>query len=122
MSDKYLPTAYQQVIAKSRYSRWVEEEGRRETWEETVDRYIDNVVEPVLDDNKLSEEIREAILNLEVMPSMRMLMTAGPALDRDHMAGYNCSFIAVDNPRAFDEILYILTCGTGVGFSCETQF
>lgn len=120
--DEYIPSLYSQVIAKSRYSRWIEEEGRRETWEETVDRYIDNVVEPVLDDDKLSEEIRAAILNLEVMPSMRMLMTAGEALNRDHMAGYNCSFLAIDHPRAFDEILYILTCGTGVGFSCESKY
>jgi ribonucleoside-triphosphate reductase len=122
MTDKYLPTAYQQVIAKSRYSRWIDEENRRETWEETVNRYIENVVNPVLEDHDDISEIRDAILKLEVMPSMRMLMTAGPALDRDHMAAYNCSFVAMDNPRAFDEILYILTCGTGVGFSCETQF
>lgn len=118
---KYLPTAYSQVIAKSRYSRWVEEKKRRETWEETVRRYVDNVVPAELED-ELIEELEQAILNLEVMPSMRMLMTAGEALDRDHMAGYNCSFVALDHPRAFDEILYILTCGTGVGFSCETKF
>lgn len=129
MTDKYLPTPYQQVIAKSRYSRWREEDGRRETWEETVDRYMTHVVAPKIGDfdtfsegGILTEEIRQAILNLEVMPSMRMLMTAGPALERDHMAAYNCSFVAMDNPRAFDEILYILTCGTGVGFSCESQF
>ncbi len=128
MTDKYLKTAYQQLIAKSRYSRWNEAERRRETWEETVDRYMTNVVSGALDvalpgeATLLYNEIRDAILNLEVMPSMRMLMTAGPALERDHMAAYNCSFVAMDNPRAFDEILYILTCGTGVGFSCETQF
>lgn len=127
--DDFIPSIYSQVIAKSRYSRWIEEEKRRETWEETVDRYVSNVVAPVFgdfdtfsDDGILLEEIRNAILNLEVMPSMRMLMTAGEALDRDHMAGYNCSFVAMDSPRAFDEILYILTCGTGVGFSCESQF
>lgn len=95
---------------------------RRETWTETVDRYVKNVVVPKLKDKGLVDEIRTAVLNLEVMPSMRMLMTAGPALDRDHMAGYNCSFIAVDHPRAFDEALYILTCGTGLGFSCESQY
>ena len=78
--------------------------------------------EPRFDEVELVEEIRQAILNLEVMPSMRGLMVAGPALERDHMALYNCSFVAMDNPRAFDEILYILTCGTGVGFSCETQY
>lgn len=127
MTDKYLPTPYQQLIAKSRYSRWNDELGRRETWEETVQRYIHNVVVPKLSYGEhenigLIADIQEAILNLEVMPSMRMLMTAGPALDRDHMAGYNCSFVAMDHPRAFDEILYILTCGTGVGFSCEQQF
>ncbi len=136
MTDKYLPTIYQQVIAKSRYSRWDEEKNRRETWEETVDRYVQNVVYPVLgmtptesgetipvaNGEALAAEIRQAILQLEVMPSMRGLMTAGLALERDNMALYNCSFVAIDNPRAFDEILYILTCGTGVGFSCETQY
>lgn len=129
MSDSnYLPTIYQQVIAKSRYSRWRDDLGRRETWAETVRRYIEYVVVPALDDGKgrqdvkLITEIEDAILNLEVMPSMRGLMVAGPALERDHMALYNCSFVAMDNPRAFDEILYILTCGTGVGFSAETQF
>lgn len=128
MSDSnYLPTIYQQVIAKSRYSRWRDDLGRRETWEETVDRYIHYVVFPALEKAGLEtqpvlSEIYQAILNLEVMPSMRGLMVAGPALERDHMALYNCSFVAMDNPRAFDEILYILTCGTGVGFSAETQF
>lgn len=122
--SNFLPTQYQQVIAASRYARWDDENNRRETWEETVQRYMDNVVVPNLADAgaELWNDIRDAILNLEVMPSMRMLMTAGPALDRDHMAGYNCSFVAMDNVRAFDEILFILTCGTGVGFSCESQF
>jgi len=130
---QYLPTHFQQYIAISKYARWLPEENRRETWEETVDRYMQNVVAPTLDnvnplrngghgDPELMAEIRNAILNLEVMPSMRALMTAGPALDRDHMAGYNCSFIAVDHPRAFDEALYILTCGTGLGFSCESKY
>lgn len=130
---KYLPSLFQQYIAVSKYARWLPEENRRETWEETVDRYMSNVVAPVLDggnplknggrgDPELMQEIREAILNLEVMPSMRALMTAGPAMDRDHMAGYNCSFIAVDHPRTFDEALYILTCGTGLGFSCESKY
>lgn len=126
-----LPTPYQQFIAASRYARWNDELGRRETWEETVDRYVKHVVYPAVNNDsvvtgprkrdELVTEIREAILNLEVMPSMRMLMTAGPALDRDHMAGYNCAFAAVDHPRIFDEALYILTCGTGLGFSCEAQ-
>lgn len=125
----HFPSLYQETIYKSRYSRWIEEEERRENWDETVDRYMTYVVAPKIGDfdtfsegGILTEEIRQAILNLEVMPSMRMMMTAGPALDRDHMAGYNCSFIAMDHPRAFDEILYILTCGTGVGFSCESKF
>lgn len=123
--DTYLPTLFQQVIAKSRYSRWRDDLGRRETWEETVRRYMDNVVVPKIvdlpDNLKLYEEIATAILTLEVMPSMRGLMSAGQALERDNMALYNCSFVAVDHPRAFDEILYILTCGTGIGFSCEQQ-
>lgn len=125
-----LPTLYQQYIHLSKYSRWLPDKNRRETWEETVDRYLKNVVHPALEldaetggsPQELYNEIRQAILNLDVMPSMRAMMTAGPALERDNMAGYNCSFIAVDNPRAFDEALYILTCGTGLGFSCEGQF
>lgn len=128
-TDKYLPTLFQQYIAVSKYARWLPEENRRETWEETVDRYMTHVVAPKIGDfdtfsdgGILMEEIRQAILHLEVMPSMRALMTAGPAMERDHMAAYNCSFIAVDSPRAFDEALYILTCGTGLGFSCETQY
>jgi len=127
--SEYLPTHFQQYIAISKYARWLPEENRRETWEETVARYMANVVAPKIGDfdtfsdgGILMEEIRQAILNLEVMPSMRALMTAGPAMERDHMAAYNCSFIAVDHPRAFDEALYILTCGTGLGFSCETQY
>lgn len=124
--SNYLPTAIQQFIHISKYARWIPEKNRRETWEETVDRYMDNVVDPHIEaiagSADLSDEIRFAILNLDVLPSMRAMMTAGPALDRDHMAGYNCSFIAVDSPRAFDEALYILTCGTGLGFSCEAQF
>ena len=122
----YLPTDFQTFIALSRYSRWLPNENRRETWPETVDRYIENIVSPVL--AKVPQlkidvaEIRSAILNLEVMPSMRALMTAGEASRRDEMALYNCSFVAIDHPRAFDEILYILTCGTGVGFSCETRY
>ena len=115
-------TPYQRYIHLSKYARWIEEENRRETWEETVDRYILNVVHPVLEDHDAIIEIKDAILNLEVLPSMRAMMTAGPALERDHMSGYNCSFIAVDSPRAFDESLYILTCGTGLGFSCESKY
>jgi ribonucleoside-triphosphate reductase (thioredoxin) len=121
IEDYRLPTDYQNFIANSRYSRWIEEEGRREIWPEPVVRYVESVVRPHVGDD-LALEIFRAIASCEVMPSMRALMTAGEALERDHMAGYNCSFIAVDHPRAFDEILYILTCGTGVGFSCEQKF
>lgn len=112
---------YENYIALSRYARWLEEEKRRETWPETVKRYCDfwksryPEVFPY-------EEIYSAILNREVMPSMRALMTAGKALERDEMAGYNCSYLAVDHVRCFDEILYILMCGTGVGFSVERQY
>ncbi|NBX10514.1 MAG: ribonucleoside-triphosphate reductase, partial [Marivivens sp.] len=116
-----LPTQYQNFIALSRYARWLPEEGRRENWSETVDRYVDNVVVPCIDDSAVVNELREAILGLSVMPSMRMLMTAGPALNRDNTAGYNCSYIAVDDVKAFDEAMMILLCGTGVGFSVERQ-
>lgn len=121
MTGEYLPTDYQNFIALSRYSRWIEEKGRRETWDETVTRYVDNIIRPKVED-KLANEVHNAILNLEVMPSMRGMMAAGEAIERDNMALFNCSFIAVDHPRAFDEVLYILTCGTGVGFSCETKY
>jgi ribonucleoside-diphosphate reductase alpha chain len=114
---------YQSYIHKSRYARWIDEEGRRETWTETVDRYINFFTKkcPVIPEQDI-KDIREAILNLEIMPSMRALMTAGKALERDNVAGYNCAFVAVDHPRVFDETLYILACGTGVGFSVERQF
>lgn len=110
---------YQTYIAKSRYARYVDELQRRETWEETVARYC-NFFQQKYPDFP-TERIYEAIKNLEVMPSMRALMTAGKALDRDHVAGFNCSYVSVDDPRAFDEILYILMCGTGVGFTVERQ-
>ncbi len=120
-----LPTEYQNFIHQSRYARWLEDEQRRETWEETVDRYInymcDVQCEEMIDD-KTKEDLRQAILNHEIMPSMRAMMTAGPALSRDNVAGFNCSYAAIDHPHVFDEILYILMCGTGVGFSVERQF
>jgi ribonucleoside-triphosphate reductase len=122
LTEFKLPTPFQQFIHLSRYSRWREDDNRRETWTETVDRYMQNVVGRFVDDKDLYNEIRNAIGNLEAVPSMRALMTAGPALDRDHMAGFNCSFVAVDNQRVFDEALYILSCGTGLGFSVERQF
>ena len=114
--------SYQQYIHKSRYARWLDEENRRETWDETVRRYTDFWVGRGQIDYTTSEMLYQAIYNMEVMPSMRCLMTAGKALERDNMAGFNCSYIAVDNVRAFDEILYVLMCGTGVGFSVERQF
>ena len=122
---KKLPTLYQDFIHLSRYSRWLPEENRRETWEETVSRYFDFFVDHLSTkhDYKVStkqrKELEEAVLNLEIMPSMRALMTAGEALKRDNVAGYNCSYVAVNRLRAFDEILYVLMCGTGVGFSVE---
>jgi len=123
--NNYLPTDYQNFIALSRYARWKEDEQRRETWEETVSRYF-NYMENHLKDThdykvepKLRKELEEAVLNQDIMPSMRSLMTSGPALDRCHVGGYNCSYLPVDSPRAFDETMYILMCGTGVGFSVE---
>ena len=114
--------AYRSFIALSRYARWREEDGRRENWEETVDRWVnffDSQVDIKPQDLK---DVREAILNHEVMPSMRGLMTAGPALERNHIALYNCAFTVLDSLRSFDEILYVLSHGTGVGFSVEKQF
>ena len=122
MNNNYLPTDYQTFIATSRYARWLEDEGRRETWGETVDRYVDNIMVPKMGDDSYTKSLRDAILNLEVMPSMRALMTAGPALDRDNTAGYNCSYLPVDDPKSFDEAMFILLCGTGVGFSVERQY
>jgi len=117
----YLPSDYQTFIATSRYARWLDDEGRRETWGETVGRFIDNIVRPSDLEGKTLNELEDAILNLEVMPSMRALMTAGPAAERDNTCVYNCSYLPVDHPRAFDEAMFILLCGTGVGFSVERQ-
>jgi ribonucleoside-triphosphate reductase (thioredoxin) len=113
---------YQAFIALSRYARWLDDEERRETWEETVTRYVDYMQARCGFEYDVYKELFFAITELEVMPSMRALMTAGPALDRDNMAGFNCSYIAIDDPRAFDELMYILMCGTGVGFSVERQY
>lgn len=120
--SNHLPTDYQSFIHTSRYARWLESENRRETWGETVERYINNVVVPKTRNEIVVDEIEEAILNLEIMPSMRAVMTAGPALDRDNTAGYNCSYLPVDDPKSFDEAMFILLCGTGVGFSVERQY
>ena len=116
-----LPTDYQTFIATSRYARWMDDEGRRETWGETVQRFMDNIVANVNIDLKDKLDIHEAILSLQVMPSMRALMTAGAASERDNTCVYNCSYLPVDHPRAFDEAMFILLCGTGVGFSVERQ-
>ena len=127
MPSNHLPTQYQEFIHLSRYSRWLPEEGRRETWSETVGRYFDFFTNHLEKQNgyQLTQEERdnleEAVLSQKVMPSMRCLMTAGPALQKENIAGYNCSYVAVDSPRAFDEILYVLMNGTGVGFSVERQ-
>ena len=125
MISNQLPTDYQNFIALSRYARWKDDEQRRETWSETVTRYFDYMAGHLRDNcnyklpDSLRDELEEAVLNIAVMPSMRALMTSGPALDRCHVGGYNCSYVPVDSPRAFDETMYILMCGTGVGFSVD---
>ena len=111
---------YSKFIAASRYARWQDSEGRRETWEETAARYVSYWGNKLGNEEK--QKITSAIVNLEVMPSMRCVMTAGPALDRDNVAGFNCSYLPIDHPKAFDELMYILMCGTGVGFSVERQY
>ena len=113
---------YQQFIHKSRYARWLPEEGRRERWDETVNRYVDFWKDRGQIDDKVALKLFNAIHNLEVMPSMRCMMTAGEALDKDNVAGFNCSYLAIDSPRSFDELMYVLMCGTGVGFSVERNF
>jgi ribonucleoside-diphosphate reductase alpha chain len=117
-----LPTDYQNFIAVSRYARWLPDENRRETWFETVTRYVNYICSKANLGTDIHEEIFDAIYHLHVMPSMRALMTAGPALERDNTAGYNCSYLPIDDPKAFDEAMYILLCGTGVGFSVERQY
>jgi ribonucleoside-triphosphate reductase (thioredoxin) len=114
--------SYQQYIHKSRYARYIPEEQRRENWDETVKRYCDYFKNRGQLKGQDYDDVYNAILNLEVMPSMRALMTAGKALDRDNVAGFNCSYLPIDHPRAFDEMMYILMCGTGVGFSVERQY
>jgi ribonucleoside-diphosphate reductase alpha chain len=114
---------YQQYIHKSRYARFLPEKNRREHWHETVQRYVDYMFDRLENyDDKLKKEVYDAIHKLEVMPSMRALMTAGKALDRDNVAGYNCSYLPIDDPKAFDEAMCILMDGTGVGFSVERQY
>ena len=126
--SNFLPTEYQSFIHMSRYSRWKPEEGRRETWSETVQRLINFFADHVdrnigvKFENSTWDRLEDAILNTSVMPSMRALMTAGEALRRENIAGYNCSYVPIDSPRSFDEVLYILMNGTGVGFSVERQY
>jgi ribonucleoside-triphosphate reductase len=126
--SRVIENPYENFIALSRYARWIPDENRRETWGETVDRYFDFMLNHLgknhgyTPDENLLKEMKDAVYNRNVMPSMRAVMTAGAALDRDHVAGYNCSFVPVDNPRSFDETMYILMCGTGVGFSVEYKY
>ena len=119
---------YENFIALSRYARWIPEDNRRETWSETVDRYFSFMLDHLFEkhayepSSKLIAELKQVVLDRNVMPSMRSVMTAGVALERDNVAGYNCSFVPVDSPRSFDETMYILMCGTGVGFSVEYKY
>ena len=128
MANNYFPTSYQEFIHLSRYSRWLPDKERRETWDETVARYFDFFTEHLKDLHKfkltkeLRDELEEAVLSLKIMPSMRCMMTAGEALKRENIAGYNCSYIAIDRVQSFDEVLYVLMNGTGVGFSVERQY
>ena len=118
--SNHLPTDYQSFIHKSRYAKYFDGYGR-ESWEDTVTRYATNVIGDKVD-AETRREIEDAIIGLEIMPSMRAMMTAGPALERDNTAGYNCSYLPVDDPKSFDEAMFILLCGTGVGFSVERQY
>ena len=126
--SNFLPTLYQEFIYKSRYAKFLDNEQRRENWSETVSRYFDFMTNHLLKNHNYTlskkdrTELEEAVLNLEIMPSMRALMTAGPSLERDNTCAYNCSYVAVDDPKAFDEAMLILMNGTGVGFSVERQY
>jgi ribonucleoside-diphosphate reductase alpha chain len=126
--SKYELTPYNTFIAKSRYSRYLDDQGRREHWNETVARYFDFMTKNLKEKNnytltpELRAELEEAVVNLDVVPSMRAIMTAGPALERQNVAAFNCSYLPIDDPKAFDEAMYILLCGTGVGFSVEQQY
>ena len=127
-NNNYLPTTYQQFIHASRYARFIDAEKRRESWDETVSRYFNFMEEHLKETQKyvlpkeLRKELEEQVLSLGIMPSMRSLMTAGNALKRDHTAGYNCSYLPINDVRSFDEVMYILMCGTGVGFSVERDY
>jgi ribonucleoside-diphosphate reductase alpha chain len=126
--SKYELTPYNTFIAKSRYSRYLDDQGRREHWNETVARYFDFMTKNLKEKNgytltpELRAELEEAVVGLDVVPSMRAVMTAGAALERQNVAAFNCSYLPIDDPKAFDEAMYILLCGTGVGFSVEQQY
>jgi ribonucleoside-diphosphate reductase alpha chain len=128
MTNKYQMTPYNTFIAKSRYSRFLDDKNRREHWGETVARYFDFMEKHLATKQsykltaELRKELQEAVTNLDVVPSMRAVMTAGNALDRQNVAAFNCSYLPIDDPKAFDEAMYILLCGTGVGFSVEQQY
>jgi len=124
----YTMTPYNTFIAKSRYSRYLDDKGRREHWNETVARYFDFMEKHLATKQnytltkELRSELEQAVVALDVVPSMRAVMTAGPALERQNVAAFNCSYLPIDDPKAFDEAMYILLCGTGVGFSVEQQY
>jgi ribonucleoside-triphosphate reductase len=126
--NQTIENPYENFIALSRYARWLEDDKRRETWGETVDRYFDFMQGQLRDkhgyvaDQKTVDDLKKAVFNRNVMPSMRSVMTAGPALERENVSGYNCAFLPVDSARSFDEAMYILMCGTGVGFSVEYKY
>jgi ribonucleoside-diphosphate reductase alpha chain len=126
--SKTIANPYENFIALSRYARWISEDNRRETWGETVDRYFNFMLGHLeknhnyIPNEKLVAELKEFVFERNVMPSMRSVMTSGVALERDNVAGYNCAFLPVDSPRSFDETMYILMCGTGVGFSVEYKY
>ena len=128
MNNNPFPSFYEEFIYKSRYARWLDDEGRRENWDETVHRYL-GFMKSHLKKNydfyipdELYQDLFDNIYSFQIMPSMRALMTAGPALERDNTAGFNCSYLPVDDVKSFDEAMYILMCGTGVGFSVERQY
>jgi len=115
----------QEYIAASRYARYIDDKGRRENWDETVERFVEYIftrTPAITNDTVLRKEVRDAVFNLEVMPSMRAVMTAGKSADRDNTCVYNCSYLPVDDPKSFDEAMFILLCGTGVGFSVESKY
>jgi ribonucleoside-diphosphate reductase alpha chain len=126
--SRYELTPYNTFIAKSRYSRYLDDQGRREHWDETVKRYFDFMTKNLKEKNgytltpELRAELEDAVVHLDVVPSMRAIMTAGAALERQNVAAFNCSYLPIDDPKAFDEAMYILLCGTGVGFSVEQQY